>query len=188
MGRRSAGVPIDPSPCQRSTMLSESSARPTDQTPVPRIPHLVRDAARSIGGGHERPGRVTYANGNWGFQYYMEKEGVRTIDLDRDVLERGDALILLNNNTNPRFNPKDSTYLIDEYKHPGGRWLYTNSTNVGAGFYSSAIGPIPYAFAWGLPDEYRVWRVTRSFRLVPADLGDRESRPPPGSQFKQEHR
>jgi 4-amino-4-deoxy-L-arabinose transferase-like glycosyltransferase len=148
----------------------------------------VRDAARSIGGGHERPGRVTYANGNWGFQYYMEKEGVRTIDLNRDVLERGDALILLNNNTNPRFNPKDSTYLIDEYKHPEGRWLYTNSTNVGAGFYSSAIGPIPYAFARGLPDEYKVWRVTRSFRLVPADLGDRETRPPPGSQFKPEYR
>jgi 4-amino-4-deoxy-L-arabinose transferase-like glycosyltransferase len=132
----------------------------------------VREAANALAREHAHSGRTTYANADWGMQYYLESGGVRTLDLDRDTLVRGDLLILSNNNTNPRRIAAEDARLIDTRSHPESIWGMTHSLSVGAGFYSSIIGPLPYAFGPSLPDRYDVWRVKRPFQLDPADLGE----------------
>jgi len=130
----------------------------------------VREAANVLARKHAHAGRITYANADWGMQYYLEAGGVRTLDLDRDYLLRGDILILSSNNTNPRRIAAEDARLIDSRSHPEPVWGMTHSLAVGAGFYSSIIGPIPYAFGPAPPDRYDVWRVKRRFRLDPTDL------------------
>jgi 4-amino-4-deoxy-L-arabinose transferase-like glycosyltransferase len=129
----------------------------------------VRDAARALAAAHVRPGRVTWTNADWGMQYYLEAGGVRTLDIDRESLARGDLLILSDNNTNPRRIEAADAERIATLSHPEPAWAFTHSLGVGAGFYSSIIGPLPYAFGPARPDHYDVWQAKRSFRLDPTD-------------------
>jgi hypothetical protein len=103
-------------------------------------------------------------------QYYLESGGVRTLDIDREVVARGDLLILSDNNTNPRRIEEADAERVDTLSHPEPVWGFTHSLGVGAGFYSSIIGPLPYAFGTARPDHYDVWRAKRSFRLDPTDM------------------
>jgi hypothetical protein len=41
----------------------------------------------------------------------------------------------------------------------------THDWRLGAGFYASVFGPLPFAFGAAPPDRYRVYRATRPFRL-----------------------
>jgi hypothetical protein len=132
----------------------------------------VREAADALANEHAHAGRTTYANADWGMQFYLEAGGVRTLDLDRDTLVRGDLLILSSNNTNPRRIAAEDARLIATRSHPEPIWGMTHSLAFGAGFYSSILGPLPYVFGPAPPDRYDVWRVKQRFQLDPTDLAN----------------
>ena len=88
-------------------------------------------------------GRVWF-EGRWGFEYYMEREGARPFDANESDLRAGDLLVM----------PSLQDMVI-----PNRRWrlerslhfdvparVATQNWDLGAGFYSSRHGPLPFAF------------------------------------------
>jgi 4-amino-4-deoxy-L-arabinose transferase-like glycosyltransferase len=126
----------------------------------------VKDAARMV---HEKATRLLtetgkgqqrlWFSGHWGFQYYMELAGARIIDLDHLQLRVGDLLAVPGNNSNvlaPEKGVADPVATLTMASHP---FLATHHYSMGAGFHSSAIGSLPFAFGKAPPVEYRLLRI-----------------------------
>jgi hypothetical protein len=97
--------------------------------------------------------------GHWGFQYYLGAAGARALDIKQSLLRRGDTIATPENNTN--FSPlgADLVVLRELITVPGPRWLTTMKGQVGAGFYASLRGPLPFAFGLVPPDRVVVCAV-----------------------------
>ena len=107
-----------------------------------------------------QPGTVWF-QGHWGFQYYMQLLGARPVDFLRTDMQRGDVLVVPENNA-------------DAYRMPTAQFVA--STNVlqiklqqpistmrwrsGAAFYSSFYGPLPFAFGASETERYYVFRLS----------------------------
>ena len=107
-----------------------------------------------------QPGTVWF-QGHWGFQYYMQLLGERPVDFLRTDMQRGDVLVVPENNA-------------DAYRMPTAQFVA--STNVlqiklpqpistmrwrsGAAFYSSFYGPLPFAFGASETERYYVFRLS----------------------------
>ncbi|MBI5440978.1 MAG: glycosyltransferase family 39 protein [Deltaproteobacteria bacterium] len=118
-----------------------------------------RQAVQSISN-HLRPhGRRIWFQGHWGFQYYMEQTGARIADWKNSVLQPGDFLVLAG--TNCDGYPVDASFeLVGEYSFGATRWVTTmHWPPVGAGFYASVFGPLPYVFG-EIPTE-KYWLFTK---------------------------
>jgi predicted outer membrane lipoprotein len=126
----------------------------------------VRDSARELAARHVAPGHRTYFLGNWGLQYYLEQAGATPVDQQRWP-QRGDRLIVAENNTDRRAPPEALARLLELLEGRQPRGMRTLSRGI-AGFYASAIGPLPYAFAPGAPDRYRVWQLEHPVRFTPS--------------------
>jgi hypothetical protein len=50
-------------------------------------------------------------------------------------------------------------------------WLSTHSPGRGAGFYTSAWGPLPFSLGPMPPEPYEIWIITHDVRLTPPDGG-----------------
>jgi hypothetical protein len=99
--------------------------------------------------------RVNF-QGHWGFQYYMQSFGFHPFNSDDYDYERGNVLILPQNNTNvigvpPEFIVSSKTEAFDLAAKAS-----TSQTAVGAGFYCDCWGPLPYAFGPTPPELYAV--------------------------------
>jgi hypothetical protein len=115
------------------------------------------------------PVRVWF-QGHWGFQYYMQLAGAWPVDLRKLELIPGDVLVDSEGNSNdPRIDRK-ITVLDSEVSLPDFPWFATHNATVGAGFYSSFWGPLPFAFGYVPPE--RVFAYTlRDPRVVsPRDV------------------
>lgn len=107
------------------------------------------------------PGPI-YFEGHWGFQYYMEKLGAKPADLRNSAFHVGDILVIPENTSNS-FGPPPGFGLagtIMNFNLDGS--LATMSQPLGAGFYASVWGPLPFAFGPVPRERYLV------ARLVPA--------------------
>jgi hypothetical protein len=107
-----------------------------------------------------QPGTVWF-QGHWGFQYYMQVLGAQPVDFLRTAMQRGDVLVVPENNA-------------DAYRMPGAQFVA--STNLlqiklpqpistmrwrsGAAFYSSFYGPLPFAFGTSETERYYVFRLS----------------------------
>ena len=105
-------------------------------------------------------GTVWFA-GHWGFQYYMQALGARPVDVSSfsSSFHEGDFVVLPKNNTNlfeiaPEFVA--SKELI-ELQMP--RRAATMCPELGAGFYSSVWGPLPFAIGRATPERYTLLRL-----------------------------
>jgi 4-amino-4-deoxy-L-arabinose transferase-like glycosyltransferase len=99
--------------------------------------------------------------GHWGFQYYMELFGARPLEQGVIASNPGDIIVIPVNNTNP-FKLAEETSLIKTVEIEVHSRMATISPDVGAGFYSSVWGPLPFAIG-PVPNEryYMVRVVTR---------------------------
>jgi hypothetical protein len=106
----------------------------------------VRETARQT---HEKYGRGPqhfWFQGHWGFQYYMEQFGASALDRDRTELKSGDIIAVPENNTNLLpFRPELAS-VLEVISVPGPFFLATTKGQVGASFYASIRGPLPFAF------------------------------------------
>jgi hypothetical protein len=93
---------------------------------------------------HDRGGTVWFV-GHWGFQYYVEALGMVPLDLTAPKARSGDFVVIAENNSHfaqvlPAFIASNESVEL-----PLRSWATTISSELGAGFYSSSIGPVPYA-------------------------------------------
>jgi len=107
-------------------------------------------------------GAVWFA-GHWGFQHYMQAQGARPVDISNfsSSFRAGDFVVLPKNNTNlfeiaPQFVA--SRELIEL---PMPRRAATMCPELGAGFYSSVWGPLPFALGPVTPERYTLLRLAR---------------------------
>jgi hypothetical protein len=101
-----------------------------------------RAAARCLRPEVERA-RVWF-EGRWGLEYYMELEGARAFDRSNSEVRAGDLLVVpsLQDSVIPNRN-----YRLERRLHfavPAR--VATQDWDLGAGFYSSRHGPLPFAF------------------------------------------
>jgi 4-amino-4-deoxy-L-arabinose transferase-like glycosyltransferase len=82
--------------------------------------------------------------GHWGFQYYMQLLGARPVEYDKFTFQTGEVVVIPENTTStfpiaPQFVAAQQTSQIDPSTHAA-------TMALGAGFYSSVWGPLPFSF------------------------------------------
>lgn len=97
--------------------------------------------------------------GHWGFQYYMQAQGCREVDLVDPKCLPGEVLITPYNNTDVFFYSTEFVTSLRQLDVPTCPWLSTFQGQVGAAFYSSIWGPMPFVFAPVPKEIYEVWRL-----------------------------
>jgi 4-amino-4-deoxy-L-arabinose transferase-like glycosyltransferase len=111
------------------------------------------------------PGRVWF-EGHWGFQYYMQSCGAWPIDFKQPVVAVGDILIIPVGNSNTRPPSQNEAAVLEVFSLPVFPWFSTGNQAVGAGFYSSFFGPLPFAFG-PVPPEKLVSYVLKNSAANP---------------------
>ena len=92
---------------------------------------------------HNQAGSVLF-EGHWGFQYYMQRFGARPVEYDKFAFQTGDVVVIPENTTStfpiaPQFVASQQILQIDPHAHAA-------TMALGAGFYSSVWGPLPFSF------------------------------------------
>lgn len=111
-----------------------------------------RKAAEQIAASYVGEARTVWFEGHWGFQYYMEKGGGKSIVFIGFKPNSGDVIVIPNNNTNmlipaPDYPPLEMLDFTSRLK------LSTMNRDVDAGFFSDAWGPLPFTIG-GVPLEF----------------------------------
>ncbi len=101
-----------------------------------------------------------YFLGHWGFQYYMDQIGARPLDTHGSRMFPGDWVVVPTNNTNtfslarnPRFQKDPASFDLDNRSMAA-----TICPQLGAGFYTSIWGPLPFAFGPVPSERYTLLR------------------------------
>jgi 4-amino-4-deoxy-L-arabinose transferase-like glycosyltransferase len=100
-----------------------------------------------------------YFEGHWGFQYYMEKLGAKPADLRNSPFHVGDILVIPENTSNS-FGPPPGFGLagtIISFKQDAS--VATMCQPLGAGFYASVWGPLPFAVGPVSSERYLIARL-----------------------------
>lgn len=118
----------------------------------------AKEAALRLGAQAQETHQRVWFSGHWGFQYYAQLEGLRAVDEDRlDLIRRGDVIVVPYNGTGARNVVRASApptrAMLELEPFPG---VTTLEPTVGAGFYTDAWGPLPFAFGDVPPDRYTV--------------------------------
>jgi hypothetical protein len=112
----------------------------------------VRESAQQTYVKYGKGGERFWFQGHWGFQYYMEALGASPLDEAHSLLKRGDTVAAPVNNTNFLPLKPDLAVLRELITVPGPYMLTTMKGEVGAGFYASLRGPLPFAFGFAPPE------------------------------------
>ncbi len=86
--------------------------------------------------------------GHWGFQFYMSELGASPLDFKSTQLKPGDLIAIPSNNTSILMPAPGKAGFFSEkrIREPGPPFLTTISETLGANFYASILGPLPYSF------------------------------------------
>ena len=106
---------------------------------------------------HDQPSTVWFT-GHWGFQYYMESFGARPVVLDDPPHHSGDFLAVSPQTSLFEIRPNliTATDVIQIPMHLG---ITTIQGDLGAGFYSFDVGPLPFAIGSRQPERYELIRL-----------------------------
>ena len=102
---------------------------------------------------------TVYFLGHWGFQYYMQAKGIVPGDEVNSDFREGDLVVIPKNNTELISPPRGFDFAIYEQLTFPGQLATTMNFGLGAGFYSSNWGPLPFAFGRVPPEVYFISRV-----------------------------
>jgi hypothetical protein len=102
---------------------------------------------------------TVWFEGHWGFQYYMEALGARELDFSNPELKPGDFIVVPSNNIALRINPHQVVAAQESLEFPLKDWVTTTSWQLGAGFYSSYWGPIPFAVGHVPHESYTILHI-----------------------------
>lgn len=124
-----------------------------------RLAAAGRDAAAAVARSAEGRTGSLWFFGHWGFQHYMEAVGGKPVDAATSRLLPGDAVAVPSNNTNQRSVPEEWIASRETIDLGGPRWVTTMHPALGAGFYASEFGPLPYGFGSPPPELYELIRI-----------------------------
>ncbi|MGB8013072.1 MAG: glycosyltransferase family 39 protein [Terriglobales bacterium] len=116
-----------------------------------------RTMASFIHGQTQNQARTIFFEGHWGFQYYMQLFGARPAEYDNFVFRTGDLVVIPAIATNtfpipPQFVAAQESLQVDPHTHAA-------TMALGAGFYSSQAGPLPFSFGRVPSESYSVVRL-----------------------------
>jgi 4-amino-4-deoxy-L-arabinose transferase-like glycosyltransferase len=117
----------------------------------------VRNSAREVCARYGGRTGTLWFQGHWGFQYYMESFGASALDFKHAALKPGDGLAVPSNNTNQLPPDPKKTALLEKVTVFGPHWLTTWNRAAGAGFYASAIGPVPFVIGRVPPESVSLY-------------------------------
>ena len=123
-----------------------------------RLANTNRLAAEQLWARYHQPGNTVWFEGHWGFQYYMEKQGGRAIDLNDPKKASGDILIIPANASNLYEPPMDLVRLVATADYLPDACCATMNKPAGAGFYASVHGPLPFVFGRIEPDRFYIFQ------------------------------
>jgi 4-amino-4-deoxy-L-arabinose transferase-like glycosyltransferase len=115
--------------------------------------------ARSISAAYGQRMERIFFQGHWGFQYYMSALGARPLDYVHDTLKPGNLVAIPSNNTNVLPPAPGKAVLEEIYVQPGPPWMATVSDVLGANFYASVMGPLPFAFGAVPPETVSIYSL-----------------------------
>lgn len=121
-----------------------------------------RDAVRKYSG----TGAAVWFQGHWGFQYYAQENGGRTLDWEKTVLEAGDLVVVAVNNYDYDILPMERFDIVDNLEYEVSPYASTLYPPDGANFYSSLGGPLPYVFGTEYRETYIVLRAKDAYALT----------------------
>jgi hypothetical protein len=121
-----------------------------------RLANAQREASILLYKKFESNNEKTWFIGHWGFQYYMEQLGAVPIDFHAIPKNPGHILVIPRNNTYGDPSQFFEALEIGRIQIPVNPVLSTMHPDVGAGFYSSNWGFLPFAFGAVPPEDYLV--------------------------------
>ena len=130
-----------------------------------RLATAVRQTAQQAAAHRGDQKSELWLDAHWGMQYYLEALGGRSIDWRQSACKENDLVVIALNN--PTF-VKNPTTLEQDFKNihletvltsRGSSFLTTVQTCLGASYYSSHFGPLPFAFGRVPPEAVYVYRV-----------------------------
>jgi hypothetical protein len=126
-----------------------------------RLANLAREAAQSIRGRTSNEVGTLWYEGHWGFQYYMAQLGALPVDAQDFQIRAGDLVAVPENNLRFAGFPPDMPFQKEAVLElPNPTRAAVLSGQLGAGFYSSYWGPLPFAFGPAPPERYILKRAS----------------------------
>lgn len=128
-----------------------------------RLANTEREAAHSMRSFATNPASTLWFEGHWGFQYYMEQLGAQAVDAHNFEVRPGENVVVQDNGL-PLWPLPTDFFCADEtaLEFRGPVMATTIGWRLGAGFYDSYFGPLPYAFGRIPAERYRVLRACPS--------------------------
>ncbi len=103
---------------------------------------------------------TVWFEGHWGFQYYMEAFGAEAVDAKNMSLKPGDYCAVPSNNANLTYSMSNEVAMeLEKVRISNPGWLATANQELGAGFYSSMFGPLPFVFGRIPPEEVAIFVI-----------------------------
>jgi hypothetical protein len=119
----------------------------------------LAEAARSWDG----PARF---EGTWGFQQYMESEGIRKLNFREARIDPGTLIVKPRSDQIAPPPPDPTTFVVVETRqYPVAGLASTLSLERGSGFYSDHLGPVPFVFGRTPPEQYVLLKIVRPISL-----------------------
>jgi len=110
-----------------------------------RLANLGREAAHSVQWRTSNEVGTVWYEGHWGFQYYMEQLAALPVDAKDYHIRPGDLVVIPENTTELAGLPKDMFFQQEAVLELANPSLATTiGWQLGAGFYSSYWGPLPF--------------------------------------------
>ena len=125
------------------------------------LANSARKAAQYVRDHLSKPGINVSFEGHWGFQYYMQAYQYEPIDFRDLHVENGDLVVIPQNSSYaaPQSIPASVVASRGVLALPVKSGMTTMSQAWGSGFYSDALGPLPYSFGPALSEYYMVVRL-----------------------------
>jgi hypothetical protein len=120
------------------------------------VANAQRAAVARIGAEEIRGGRQVWFEGHWGFQYYMERAGGRSVDIRASRFRDGDRMVLPGNNTRVVGLPPEVVGSRETLEIEVRALASTMDKRRGAGFYSSGYGLLPFRLGKAPPERYEI--------------------------------
>lgn len=131
--------------------------------------HASRELAAKVSSAYKKPSETLWFQGHWGFQYYMEQYGGTPVDFSSSMVKLGDIVVIPMNNTTLKPPKREASDLIGTIAAGNGGALAIMNESVGAGFYSSLWGPLPFTFGRVAPESARVYQLKQPSVAAPAN-------------------
>ncbi|MFZ0479494.1 MAG: glycosyltransferase family 39 protein [Terriglobales bacterium] len=98
--------------------------------------------------------------GHWGFQHYIDQAGAQPLDVNNFQIRPGDLVVVSERFGYAFHLPETLSFQNErvwEFANPS--LAATMNWKLGAGFYSSSAGPLPFTFGQVPPDRYSLMKA-----------------------------